>query len=194
MAIIKAAHYDETEARLAKDPIIQAMAKGLADVPLSELIHDGPDGGPRFEFMQAANREYDERGGKDGGHIGAVANALLLALKEVKPTKIVSYYAGRSVPGAQGDENVAMTSVDIYSGDDFQKARDALIDYMVNTEAKSLAKYRSDDWAIKRMAAVFDAVQALMFAEFPGKESREVLSFDADKIRYQLVRSERPAK
>jgi len=80
MTVIKAKHYAETEDRLAQDPIIQAMAKGLAGVPRSELVHDGPDATPRFEFMQAANAEYRKRGGKDGGHIGAVAHALLKVL------------------------------------------------------------------------------------------------------------------
>lgn len=88
--IIQAAHYGETERRLASDPIIIAMAKGLADVPRTELVHDTSESDthltPRFEFMQAANAEYRSRGGTDGGHIGAVAHALLLVLdgKETK--------------------------------------------------------------------------------------------------------------
>jgi hypothetical protein len=77
MAVIRAAHYGEVEARLMKDPIVIAMAKGLAGVPVDQMVHPGFDGTPRFEFMQAANREYRERGGQDGGHIGAVAHALL---------------------------------------------------------------------------------------------------------------------
>jgi hypothetical protein len=63
-----------------KDPIIIDMAGGLKGVPMSELVHDGPDSTPRFEFMTAANAEYRKRGGKDGGHIGAVAEALLRLL------------------------------------------------------------------------------------------------------------------
>ena len=78
MTVIRAAHYGETEARLANDPIVIAMAAGLSGVSRDQMCHD--DGTPRHEFMGAANREYRSRGGKDGGHIGAVAHALLKVL------------------------------------------------------------------------------------------------------------------
>jgi hypothetical protein len=87
ITVIAAAHYGETEARLAKQPIVIAMARELAGVPREQLVHvdeDGDEGGARFEFMQRANAEYRERGGKDGGHIGAVANALLKVLDAPK--------------------------------------------------------------------------------------------------------------
>jgi hypothetical protein len=83
MTGIRAKHYSETEARLVEDPIVHAMAGGLLKTPREELAHDnGPDATPRHEFMGAANAEYRERGGKDGGHIGAVAHALLALLDE----------------------------------------------------------------------------------------------------------------
>lgn len=78
MGAIRASHYGETEKRLASDPIIIAMAKGLAGVPREEMFHE--NGTARHEFMMAANREYRSRGGTDGGHIGAVANALKMIL------------------------------------------------------------------------------------------------------------------
>lgn len=81
MTVIQAAHYGETESRLGTDPIIIAMAKGLAGVKRAELVHDNGET-PRFEFMMAANTEYRSRGGKDGGHIGAVAHALISLLGE----------------------------------------------------------------------------------------------------------------
>lgn len=197
--VIRAAHYGETEARLMQDPIVIAMAKGLANVPRAELVHDTGDVSdthvtPRFEFTQAANAEYRERGGKDGGHIGAVAQALLNLLDSgiAPPTKVVRFYAGRSVPGARGDFDTAMTSVDIHSGDDEGEARKALINYMVNEEAASLAKYQPrGEWATNRIAAIFDAVQQVMFAKFDGGQSREAKVFDADGIQFQLVRTER---
>lgn len=91
--VIRAKHYDETEERLAKDPVIISMAKGLKDTPLSELVHDTGDVSdthvtPRFEFMQAANREYASRGGKDGGHLGAVSHALLKILAQPEPPAV----------------------------------------------------------------------------------------------------------
>jgi len=82
MATIRAAHYGETEQRLAHDPIVQAMAQDLGNVNPAALVHDGEDETPRFEFMLAANDEYRKRGGTDGGHIGAVASAILIVLKE----------------------------------------------------------------------------------------------------------------
>ena len=191
MAVIKAKHYGETEARLAKDPIVKEMAKGLAGVPMDEMVHEDGET-PRFEFMQAANAEYRERGGEDGGHIGAVANALLKVLAEEPKTKVVQYFASRDVPSASGDEDRAMTSASIYSGKDFGEAKKALIDYMVHSEAAGLAKYDAT-WALSRTSAIMDGVQDLMRAEFPGKEGREVIEVMADGIRFQLVRTERDA-
>jgi hypothetical protein len=87
MTVIESADYEQTRQRLMKDPIIIAMAKEMAGHPKSELAHgelpkykDDPWPTPRFEFMMAANSEYRERGGTDGGHIGAVAEALLRLL------------------------------------------------------------------------------------------------------------------
>lgn len=84
MHVIKAAHYGEVVTKLMADPIIIDMAGGLKGVPMDKLAHD--DGGPRFEFMQGANREFDKRGGgKDLPlHIGAVAEALLELLKKLE--------------------------------------------------------------------------------------------------------------
>lgn len=81
---IRAAYYDETERRLTDDQIVIDMAASLTRTSRDQMTHD--DGTPRFEFMQAANRVYAERGGKDNGHIGAVAHALLalLALLDAK--------------------------------------------------------------------------------------------------------------
>lgn len=80
MTAIRSADYAVAEARLAQDPIVLAMAAGLAHEPREQLAHDG--GTPRHEFMGAANREYYERGGTDVGHLGAVARALLAVLDE----------------------------------------------------------------------------------------------------------------
>lgn len=88
MTGIRSRDYDETEARLANDPIVLAMAVGLRETPRTELAHDGENGGPRFEFMGAANDEYRTRLAAAGRtddqprHLGAVAHALLLVLDE----------------------------------------------------------------------------------------------------------------
>jgi hypothetical protein len=77
MTVIRSKDYGETEDRLMADPIVIAMSKGLKDVALDQMHHGEPERTARFEFMQAANAEYRKRGGKDGGHMGAVANALI---------------------------------------------------------------------------------------------------------------------
>ena len=80
MATIRAAHYGETEERLTKDPIVIAMA---SDLPWNELkerfTHES--GEPTFDFMMRANQTYRDRGGKDGGHIGAIATAIIMIIE-----------------------------------------------------------------------------------------------------------------
>lgn len=77
---IEAEHYEETRLRLIQDPIVRDMAKTLPGPgsSMDHILHE--DGTPRFQFMQAANNEYRSRGGKDGGHIGAIAEALIRIL------------------------------------------------------------------------------------------------------------------
>ncbi|AGK86115.1 hypothetical protein SEA_KERBEROS_88 [Mycobacterium phage Kerberos] len=78
MAVIQSKEYGETEARLQHDPIVVAMSVEMSGAPehiKASWTHD--NGEPNFQFMQIANREYARRGGKDGGHIGAIAKALL---------------------------------------------------------------------------------------------------------------------
>jgi len=76
MATIKAAHYGETEARLRKDPIVIALA---SEIPWNELNDRFLDSNsePNFDFMMRANEAYRARGGEDGGHIGAIAAAIV---------------------------------------------------------------------------------------------------------------------
>lgn len=85
MAVIKAAHYGEVVAALMEHPVVIDMAAELEGIPVDKLAHVDQGGGPRFEFMLAANRVFDERGGRSvklNLHIGAVAEALLALLKE----------------------------------------------------------------------------------------------------------------
>jgi hypothetical protein len=82
--------YEATRQRLMRDPAVQAMAVGCMANDRAELVDGG--GGPAFAFMQAANREYHTRTGhaaerapvpgypRGGGHIGAVAEAILRLL------------------------------------------------------------------------------------------------------------------
>lgn len=81
MTGIVSERYEQEYTRLAADPIVKAMAVGLAGVPRSELVHDDGET-PRHEFMLAAMREYHARGGTQSESIGGVAHALLRVLDE----------------------------------------------------------------------------------------------------------------
>ena len=76
MATIRAKHYGETEERLTKDPIVIEMANELPMEILKDFLHES--GSPNSDLMMRANHEYRERGGEDGGHIGAIAHAILM--------------------------------------------------------------------------------------------------------------------
>lgn len=184
--VIKAKHYDETEARMAKDPVIIAMAHGLANEPREKLAHD--DGTPRFEFMQAANKEYAARGGTDGGHIGAAARALLQVLDSgAVKQKVVTYFANRSVPGATGDENAAMAYASIVSKEpSLKEAKKQLAHYM--TDEASYLLQNGGDWAVARADLIFDQVKKLATADFSGEKDWEALDFEADGILFKLTR------
>jgi len=57
MTALESPHYQIARDRLKGNPVITAMANGVATVPLAELAH--PDGTPRFAFMQHASRAFD---------------------------------------------------------------------------------------------------------------------------------------
>lgn len=65
---------------LRKDPVIIAMAQGLRGVPREEIT--SADGSPASAFMNVANDEYNQRGGKYEGPkpLGAVGRAVLSLL------------------------------------------------------------------------------------------------------------------
>lgn len=75
--VIEDDDYEKARQRLMKDPIIIKMADDIKrnDLPKSHFTHE--DGGPTLEFMMRANQQYSRSGGKDGAHIGAIAEALL---------------------------------------------------------------------------------------------------------------------
>lgn len=78
--MIRDESYDAVVRELAADPIVREMAAGLLN-PDEELMD--PDGTPKFAFQMGARHEYEFRAGRTaGGHIGAVAEALLLIRHE----------------------------------------------------------------------------------------------------------------
>lgn len=81
VGVIESEQYATTRTRLTQDPIVREMAAelyaGIRDgkVTSESLFHD--DGSPRFELMQRTNAQYAARGGQAGGHIGAIAEAIV---------------------------------------------------------------------------------------------------------------------
>jgi hypothetical protein len=88
MTSLESPDYQTARDRMKDNPIIAAMAAGVATVPLANLAH--PDGTPRFEFMQRANRAFDQAQMQNAGnpcyqpypadahrHIGLIAEAVL---------------------------------------------------------------------------------------------------------------------
>jgi hypothetical protein len=112
---IEAAHYREAREKLMSDPIIRDMVVGLANEPLDRLQHADSET-PRFEFMQAANREYESRGGTIKAHIGAVAEALLILLKNLStkeaPMVTITFELTVTIKET-GDKVFFETSVDV---------------------------------------------------------------------------------
>lgn len=82
--VIRAAHYGETVARLKQDPIVKRMMADVYAAGPEKQAELAPDGKPVFSFMQAANERYREMGGTDGGHIGAIAEAIFALIADVE--------------------------------------------------------------------------------------------------------------
>lgn len=76
---IESADYQQDRERMFNERIVRDMAVGLRETPTTQLVHQS-SGAPTFAFMQAANTEYQKRGGEPA-HIGCVAEALI-ALKK----------------------------------------------------------------------------------------------------------------
>jgi len=115
----EARHYQECREALTHDPIVKALA--LAMKPLDRATFQMPGGDPRWEFTQAANREYDKRAAafrRDFGdhgvlyplgaprHLGAVAEAVLLLLEDKAPPE--SHMNDCVIPNLTASEAVAM--------------------------------------------------------------------------------------
>lgn len=70
--------YAQTIEKLAEDPIIIKMASEMQHVHLEEFMY--PNGGPTWQFTQAALDTYQQRGGEIPTHIGGPAAAVLKLL------------------------------------------------------------------------------------------------------------------
>jgi hypothetical protein len=88
MTAVEHPRYQAARDRLHGNPIIEAMAAGVATVPLADLAHD--DGTPRFAFLQHANRTFNRAEQQNAGnpsyqpypdeaprHLGLIAEAVL---------------------------------------------------------------------------------------------------------------------
>jgi hypothetical protein len=77
---IEASHYSEDRDAMRADPIVQRMAEEVPDADRSRFLDS--EGHPNWQFMSRANATYSMRGGKVGGHIGCVAEAIVELWKE----------------------------------------------------------------------------------------------------------------
>ena len=88
MTVLEGPEYQGARDRIKGNPVISMMAAGIAAVPLAQIAHE--DGTPRFEFMQQANRAFDDAQARNAGnpgyqpypagaprHLGLVAEAVL---------------------------------------------------------------------------------------------------------------------
>jgi len=88
MNVLESPDYQNARDRIKGNPVISMMAAGVATVPLAEIAHEG--GTPRFEFMQMANRTFDDAEARNAAnpgyepypagaprHLGLIAEAVL---------------------------------------------------------------------------------------------------------------------
>ena len=106
MSALESPGYQVARDRIKTNPVIIAMAAGVATVPLTELAHQ--DGTPRFEFMQRANRAFDQAEAQNAGnpcyqpypadaprHIGLIAEAVLAERAAIR----AAVASGMATPG-----------------------------------------------------------------------------------------------
>ena len=106
MTALESPDYQVARDRIKGNPVIAKMAAGVATVPLAELAHQ--DGTPRFEFMQRANRAFDQAEAQNAGnpryqpypadaprHIGLIAEAVLAERAAIR----AAVASGMAAPG-----------------------------------------------------------------------------------------------
>ena len=65
MTVLEGPEYQAARDRIKGNAVISMMAAGIAAVPLAQIAHE--DGTPRFEFMQQANRAFDDAQARNAG-------------------------------------------------------------------------------------------------------------------------------
>ena len=88
MPVLESPDYQIARDRIKGNPVIAMMAAGVVTVPLAEIAHE--DGTSRFEFMQRANRAFDQAESQNADnlcyqpypadaprHLGLIAEAVL---------------------------------------------------------------------------------------------------------------------
>ena len=66
MTVLENPDYQNAHDRIKGNPVIRMMAASVATVPLAQIAHE--DGTPRFEFMQQANRAFDDAEARNTGN------------------------------------------------------------------------------------------------------------------------------
>jgi hypothetical protein len=113
MTALESADYQAARDRIRGNPVISAMAAGVATVPLAELAHG--DGTPRFAFMLRASRAFDAAEARNAGnpryepypadaprHLGLIAEAVLAERAAIRET-VASAMAAPATSPESGD-------------------------------------------------------------------------------------------
>ena len=113
MTALESPNYQIARDRIKGNPVISKMAAGVATVPLAELAHE--DGTPRFEFMQHANRAFDNAESQNADnlcyepypadaprHLGLIAEAVLAERAAIREA-VASAMAAPSIGAESGD-------------------------------------------------------------------------------------------
>lgn len=125
MSALESPDYQIARDQIKNNPVIAKMAAGIATVSLAELAHQ--DGTPRFEFMQRANRAFDQAEAQNAGnpcyqpypedmprHIGLIAEAVLAERAAIR----AAVASGMAAPGTSPErEDVTEIIERVRAGD-----------------------------------------------------------------------------
>jgi hypothetical protein len=117
MTVLESADYQAARDRIRGNPVISAMAAGVATVALAELAHG--DGTPRFAFMLRATRAFDAAEARNAGnprydpypadaprHLGLIAEAVLAERAAIRE----AVASAMAAPGTS-PESAAVTGI-----------------------------------------------------------------------------------
>lgn len=137
MTALESPHYQIARDRIKGNPVITTMAVGVATVPLAELAHEHET--PRFEFMQQANRAFDQAEAQNADnpcyqpypadaprHLGLIAEAVLAERAAIREAVASAIAAPGTDPesGSLSSQRVEVLDAIFATGDRCHKRAD----------------------------------------------------------------------